>query len=193
MTEIDFSKYRVKTICKKEPFSTNDKTRMSRVYGFTDYREIERIPGVCLFFDENGNLLRSDHSGLSDNIRSIVRTNHFTGQIAATRDYLDEIYKITVIYVDDYSERIALVNRINDTLHPKYSKNEQRRKPTNMADKEMKEESKKNKIVGYTAQDDGGPGGKGYAITQENWDNAREIYKEIFGYYPDETDVKKKK
>jgi hypothetical protein len=119
MTEIDFSKYRVKTIYKKERFSTNDKTRMSHVYGFTDYREIERTHGVCLFFDKKDNLICTDHSGRfdQDNIRSVIRTDYFSEKgKKATRVHLDEIYKITVIYVSDYSERIALEKRINDTF-----------------------------------------------------------------------------
>ncbi|GLG02314.1 hypothetical protein Alches_23550 [Alicyclobacillus hesperidum subsp. aegles] len=38
---------------------------------------------------------------------------------------------------------------------------------------------KKSKIVGYSSMDDGGPGGKGFAITEDDLKRAREIYDEL--------------
>ncbi|KPV44515.1 hypothetical protein [Alicyclobacillus ferrooxydans] len=49
-----------------------------------------------------------------------------------------------------------------------------------MSDNE-RDKKKLNRVVGYAAMDDGGPGGLGYEITEDDVVQAQKIYGEIFG------------
>jgi len=105
-------------VTKKKQEVDAKEAKISSQYGFVDFRLISRDKGgIIMFYNAKGELL---FVGKARKLRQRV-TKHFEDNVSPIKNHREEVHKISVLYVEDPTEREIYETYIINKLQAKYN------------------------------------------------------------------------